>query len=91
MISDVDEVTTATKVLSAEWKKLGMKLHIPVDKLNTIKKNNPGDAESCHEAVVEEWLNLQYDYKKHGKPSWPMLAEAVKQLNGALYEELKNR
>ena len=56
--------------------------------LDVIKSNNPGDVDGCLHEALGEWLKLNYDYQRHGRPSWKKLAEAVSSMDYALSEKI---
>lgn len=67
-----------------------------MDLLDTIEKDNKGNAECCLCSVLKKWLKKNYNVKRFGEPTWSMLVEAVKAGNGgadaALAEKItKNR
>lgn len=77
--------------MSAKWKLLCIKLKIKPATRDTIEVNNHCDAVSCLCAVLEEWLKLNYDYERHGKPSYKKLAEVVQNIDGALCEKIRKK
>ena len=79
------------KSLAANWERFAGKLHLSIAVRDTIKENYPRDAEKCLSEALKEWLLMKYDYKKHGKPTWEMLAKAVQGINNALYEEIAEK
>ena len=78
----------AVKSLSARWRVFCTILHLRSENLNVIERNNPGDAETCLCSALEDWLKMNYDYKKHGTPSWRKLAEAAKSLDEAVFKRI---
>ena len=78
----------AVETLSSQWKLLSTKLRIKSSSLDIIQHNHPGDAKMCLYEALEEWLRLNYDHQRHGRPSWRRLAEAVKSLDYRLFEKI---
>lgn len=62
-----------------------MKLHITE---SSLEQNNPRDVRLCLYKAIGEWLNLNYNHQRHGRPSWRRLAEAVRTLNYAIFETI---
>ena len=85
---DHGEVMDTVEILSAQWRQLSNKLRLKVAALNRIEQNYPRDCMMCLDMALLEWLNLNYDYSKYGKPSWKRLAEGVKELNYELFERI---
>ena len=63
-------------------------LRIEDHSLDLIEQNHSGDSETCLYQALREWLKLNYNYQKHGKPSWRRLAEAVWSMDKALFEKI---
>ena len=84
---DLTEVLNEVEEISAKWKVLGTKLGIKSGTKEAIKKDNDTSLE-CLIEMLTVWLKLNYDYKCHRKPSWRKLAEAVRSLDGCLFEKI---
>ena len=84
------DVLDAVESLSSKWRILSTKLGLKEDALDTIESNNPGDVVVCLHKALGEWLKLNYDHQRHGRPSWRRLAEAVSSLDYALSEKIAN-
>ena len=76
------------KSLAAKWERLAGRLHLSTDCIAIIGENNRGNVVKCLSLALEEWLDLNYNYVRYGKPSWKMLAESVRGLNNSLYEKI---
>lgn len=81
------DIFDAVESLSAKWKVLATKLRIN-HHTDTIQQNNPGDAMICLNEALGQWLKLNYDYRKHGRPSWRILAKSVQTLDKELFEKI---
>ena len=78
----------AVESLASKWRRLCTKLRLKESILDVIEHNNPGDVDDCLHRALGEWLKLNYDHQKHGRPSWRRLAEAVSSLDYALSEKI---
>ena len=78
----------AVETISAKWSLLCTKLGVKQSSLDLIRRNYLGDAKMCLYEALGEWLRLNYDHQRHGRPSWRRLAEAVKSLDYRLYEQI---
>ena len=76
------------ETLSAKWEVLATKLRIQQHTVEAIKKNNPGDVDVCLNITLGQWLKLNYDYQKYGRPSWRIIAKSVQRMDPGLFEEI---
>ncbi len=56
--------------------------------MDTIAGNNKDDSNECLRLAMIKWLKLNYNSKKNGVPSWRMLAKAIRQLDGGLFNKI---
>lgn len=93
--SDIDEdlsdVLDIVDPLAADWKQLGVRLCMPVSKLNVIAADKIDNARDCLLEMLVTWLNRNYDVVKHGQPTWRKLAGAVQPLNGAVFQKISEK
>ena len=75
------DILETVQALSDRWRYLAVKLGIRQATIDSIKDD------CLHKALVE-WLRMNYNYVKHERPSWKRLAEAVKDLDGRLFESI---
>ena len=83
---DLADVVEAVKTLAADWDKLSVKLHLKLDKIDLIKKDNPVDSESCLTAALREWMK-----ENHNTASWKTLVKAVWTRDKDLARTIANR
>ena len=69
-----DVMEELENVLSRYYE-IGVRLHLPDDKLKAIKKIS-SDAEAMNEVIVE-WLKKNYNSNRFGSPTWKALVDAV--------------
>lgn len=75
-----DKVTDILKELSgleSEFESLAMRLHLPFKTLKIIKTDYYSSTRSAFVQVITEWVILNYNHTKFGKPSWKSLVKAV--------------
>jgi len=65
----------------ADWKGIGMALHIRIAKLEEIERAHSSDPNNCLTATMIEWLKKNYKTEKFGDPSWRSLVKAVRDFN----------
>ena len=78
----------AVEGLSSKWILLSTKLGLKKSCLDRIKSDHPGDVRMCLYDAMGEWLSMNYDHQRHGRPSWRKLAEAVRTEDYALFEKI---
>ena len=76
----------AVETISAKWEVLATKLRIQQHTIEAIKKNNPGDVDVCLNIMLGQWLKLNYDYQKYGRPSWRIIGKSVQRMDPGLEE-----
>ena len=81
------EILNEVGEIRVKWKVLGTKLGIKLETKEAIEKDNDASLR-CLIEMLTAWLRLNYNYQCHGKPSWRKLAEAVRSLNGSLFEKI---
>ncbi len=82
------DVLDAVEALSAQWRLLSIKLRIKESTLDIIERNYPTDVQTCLYKALGEWLRLNYDHQRHGRPSCRRLAGAVRSLDYRLSEKI---
>ena len=73
--------------LSPKWNLLATKLRLRNRAVENIQHKYSDDLSSLNE-ILKEWLKLNYNHQKYGRPSWRRLAEAVRSLDYSLFEEI---
>ena len=74
---DAAEILKELSSLEAKYFTLGLCLHLSSGKVEEIQENNPHSCGNALSHVIVEWLKLNYDHPKHGRPTWGMLVDAV--------------
>ena len=75
-------VISAFSDVESHWRMIGTFLHLKSRVLDNIGKNHRGNSAKCLEAVVKEWLNLNYNVEKFGKPTWQFAIYGVSKGSG---------
>ena len=63
------------KDIVERWYELGVELDVPLNKLNEIRCNNPGDVYQCKLLMLQEWQR-----RPTLKPSWCTLVDALRKM-----------
>ncbi len=86
-----DDLADAVNVLSGlapKWRNLTFNLRLKNDSMNIIESECSQNVTRCLQRAIEDWLRLNYNYRRNGVPSWRMLAEAVRDLDGSVFEKI---
>ena len=79
-----DEITCILEDLHeviADCYKIGTQLHLRQHYLDGIKRKNIDFVEAMTE-IIDNWLKLNYDFERFGKPTWKALVDAVRSPTG---------
>ena len=78
--------------MTAKWQQFVNRLGLEQYDIDIIRINNLGDSSLCLQHALHSWLNMNYKYEKHGRPSWRKIAEAVKDLDSkTLFMEISKK
>ncbi|XP_019863270.1 PREDICTED: uncharacterized protein LOC109592183 [Amphimedon queenslandica] len=83
-IRDLGEVISALQkhhFTTTKWGTLCLHLGILYDKLKNIEDNHPKKVEQQFQEGISQWLRLQYEYEKYGKPTWRILVNTLEKIN----------
>ena len=67
--------------MTAKWQQFVIRLGLEQSIIDVIQYDYPRDSSLCLQQALHSWLSLNYKYKKHSRPSWRKIAEAVKDLD----------
>ncbi len=73
--------------IPTQWIDIATTLRLRNSDIEAIGKENE-DCRACLRIAMKKWLKLNYNWEKNGKPSWRMLAKAVRQLDGGLFNRI---
>ena len=89
-IGDLYDVTTNIRDVAERWRYIGLALRLHDPDLSSIAAERR-PVMDCLTDMLRLWLNKNYDTGKYGKPSWKMLAEAVRDPVGGNNAALANK
>ena len=82
-LMDIIDALNEGGFITANWRRLGLRLRIKNDDLKTIEHNYPKDADRSLEECLVKWL-------KTGKATYTGLAEALKKMGeGAAADHIR--
>ncbi len=73
------------------WFELATELRLRDSSKTSIRANNGHDVVRCLQLALTDWLRLNYNLKKYGKPSWKKLAKAIKPLNEGIFLKIVSK
>ncbi len=76
---------------TGRWRTLATNLRLKDSSMDTIKADNSNDVVRCLQLALTDWLKLNYNYEKSGKPSWKKLAKAMRPLDGNIFEKIVSK
>ena len=71
------EVQSELIETAANWRSIGVALHLKPEFLQNTEKRYGSDPRACLTWILMEWLMRKYDVEKFGEPTWQRLVEAV--------------
>ena len=76
-IDNCFEVESEVMDVAHRWQQFGRALRIRQAKLDEIKTELCSAPRECLSKTVQEFLKKNYDWQKHGEPSWRLVVIAV--------------
>lgn len=83
-LEDYDAVLEYLNEVVGYWETISQKLHVKVNRIEELK-NSRQSATICLREAVIDWLRLNYNHQRFGKPSWKKVAESVVKVNTKLF------
>ena len=75
-LDDLFDIEAELVDVRAKWRQIGSALRLRAPTLNEIRLNHH-NAEECLSAVLEKWLQKNYNVERFGEPSWSLVVRAV--------------
>ena len=67
--------------LEFEYYTFGLHLGLYPGRVKEIQVDHPHNSRAAFGDVITEWLKMNYEYSKVGRPSWQLLVEALSTVN----------
>ena len=81
---DISDVLHYLNDAAGHWQTISRNLHVKGDKITElIHSGQP--APTCLENAITDWLRLNYNHQRFGKPTWKKVAESVVEVNKKLF------
>ena len=84
---DLGDILELLLGMAGKWLEITTSLRLKSDEMAIIARDNK-DSKTCLRLAMIEWLKLNYNWQRNGVPSWRMLAKAVRQLDGGLFNRI---
>lgn len=75
--ADLCDVCRELVSIKAKYYQLGVKLGLPPQELDAIRKEDPQDVDQVFTKAILRWLRQEYNITRFGIPTWRGLVEAV--------------
>ena len=88
LLADVDDdskdVLDYLNEVAGHWEAICRNVHVKNSKIEELTNSGrPGPY--CLGQAITDWLKLNYNHQRFGKPSWKKVAESVVKLNNGLF------
>ena len=70
--------------VAGHWETISRNLHVKVSKIEELTTSCQ-TASVCLGQAITDWLKLNYNHQRFGKPTWKKVAEMVVKLNNGLF------
>ena len=74
--------------LASKWQQLSAFLGLKLSIIDRIKSDFPSDSLGCLSEVLKEWIKMNYDTQRYGKPSWKTLLKAIAKIDKLHFRRL---
>ena len=88
MEDDWNVVFAECSSLASKWQQLSAFLGLKPSIIDRIKSDFPNDSLGCWSEALKEWIKMNYDTEKFGKPSWKTLLNAIAKIDKLLFNRL---
>lgn len=78
------------KEVSARWQEICTSLNIRPNTIQALVTSNKANDVRLSDALTE-WLNLNYNYQKWGKPTWRKVAHSVYNISNTLFLKISEQ
>ncbi len=85
--NDILDVFNYLEGLAPKWKTIGLKLGIPLSRLDVIDSNET-NLDHRLMRMSSDWLSGNYDIDRWGPPTWKKLASVVEKMNRNVAKEI---
>ena len=82
---DSGDVMKYLKTAAGDWQSICKSLHVKASRIREFSTNYGHDSARCMDSAVADWLSLNYNIGKFGKPTWRKVAESVVRVNKKLF------
>ena len=73
------------KTVTGDWQAICKRLHVKAGRIREFSNNFGHDSGRCMDSAIADWLSLNYNHAKFGKPTWRKVAESVVTANQKLF------
>ena len=74
--------------LASKWQQLSTYLGLKLSIIDRIKSDFPSDNLRCWSEGLKEWIKMNYNIQRYGKPSWKTLLKAIARVDNLCFKRL---
>jgi hypothetical protein len=74
--------------LASKWHQLSAYLGLKASIIDRIRSDFPNDSLVCWSEALKEWIRMNYDTQRFGKPSWKTLLKAIAKIDKLHFRRL---
>ena len=74
--------------LASKWQPLSALLGLRLSIVDRIKSDFQGDSLGCLSEALKQWIKMNYNTQKYGKPSWKTLLKAIAKIDKPQFNRL---
>ncbi len=87
-IDDLANVIESVYTLAGQWRTITTNLHLRSGSMDVIESDNIHSSVRCLQLANIDWMKLNYNHERNGRPSWRMLAKAIRRLDGRIFQKI---
>ena len=91
MEDDWNVVFDECSPLASKWQLLSTYLGLKLSIVDRIKSDFSGDSLGCWNEALKEWIKMNYNTEKFGKPSWKTLLKAIAKIDKLQFNRLATK
>ena len=88
MEDDRNMVFEECSPLASKWQQLSAYIGLKLSIIDRIKSDFPSDSLGCWSEALKEWIKMNYDIQRYGKPSWKTLLKAIAKVDNLRFRRL---
>ena len=84
---DIKDVLDYLNEVAGNWETISRNLHVRASKITELRNSHQTPL-VCLGRAITDWLKLNYNHQRFGKPTWKKVAESVVKLDSRLFQRI---